>query len=505
MAGGKLTARQKMINLMYLVFIAMMALNIDRQVLRSFDDVDHSLTKSNGASVTNTNIYMENIVKKASEDPTGYAKVKIEAERVNKEANILYDYINGLKKNLDDESGYNEKESNGEPNYAALSNLETVSKLLFINDSKFTDKGNGLIEKINGFNSFLKSTNNTGYIIDINDVKTSDGNRPWLHQKFYGQPMIAAKTVLSELQSRVRNAQGEIIRNMMSSKLLKDLEVNTFVPIVTAPRYVSVGENVQAIVALGAFDNRVQGSANLNVGNFNLLDGKAEFKLNTSSPGKKSISGSVTFKDGAGNPQVAKIAQPIEYEVVAAVQRTQAEAAAAVTADNMNVFYVGLDNPVSAAVVGIEPASLKMSAPGLSYKGNGKGTIKPTSVGKVDVLVTGQSTSGGSFSKSFPFRVKNLPKPEGTVLGKTFLELPSGSLKMQKVSARFVDFEWPLNINVTGFKYKITGRGKQIVSGNSLSSINAKAGQVISIFDIKGTANGVSLKDATTVVIEVKE
>lgn len=502
MAGGKLSARQKMINLMYLVFIAMMALNIDREVLRSFDDVNSSLVRSNQLATKNNEAFVGSM-RKTAETDAKYADAVQKSEAMMAKAKPLVDYIESLKGKL---AGKEARiDENGEPVYAVLSNLESVTNLFFKSDTNVTPDAEGLVTKIKDFNAYLTSIGKGNLGIDISDYKAKGKpEETWLHRKFYGQPQVAAETSLTKIQNDAINAQAEVIRSFLSQKVLENVEINDFKGVIASPGYVEIGKPANTYAAIGAFDNRLQGNVTVNGRTYPLIDGKANIPLETGSAGIKTLSGSISFKDAKGQQQTRPL-ESMQYEVVQNVVKTKAEAAAAVTADNMNVFYVGLDNPVSAAVVGIEPASLKMSGPGLSYKGNGKGTIKPTSVGKVDIVVSGQSLSGGSFSKSFPFRVKNLPKPEGTVLGKTFLELPAGSLKMQKVSARFVDFEWPLNINVTGFKYKITGRGTQIVSGNSLGSITAKAGQVISIFDIKGTANGVSLKDATTVVIEVKE
>ena len=54
MAGGKLTPRQKMINLMYLVFIAMLALNMSKEVLSAFGILNKKIADSNTLVETNT-------------------------------------------------------------------------------------------------------------------------------------------------------------------------------------------------------------------------------------------------------------------------------------------------------------------------------------------------------------------------------------------------------------------------------------------------------------------
>src|SRR5690606_7755477 len=102
MAGGKQTPRQKMINLMYLVFIAMMAMQVDRQVLRSFEGITVTLDDSSKLTAENNQTFYEQIAKKASEDPD-YAAIKDRANQVKTEANKVYDVIEGIKKTIMDE------------------------------------------------------------------------------------------------------------------------------------------------------------------------------------------------------------------------------------------------------------------------------------------------------------------------------------------------------------------------------------------------------------------
>ena len=76
MAGGKQSARQKMINLMYLVFIAMLALNMSKEVLTAFGVMDERLTDANAASTARNTAFMENLATKAAEQPEQYSAVK---------------------------------------------------------------------------------------------------------------------------------------------------------------------------------------------------------------------------------------------------------------------------------------------------------------------------------------------------------------------------------------------------------------------------------------------
>ena len=134
--GGRLTGRQKMINLMYLVFIAMMALNVDREVLRSFETINTSLESTTTLTKTNNDTFYGQIDLKAKDDPT-YAKTQAEAAEVKKQTNDFVAYIDGLKKEL---AGADFISGSEDTDYNALSNTEPVVSLFF--KGKGGDKGN---------------------------------------------------------------------------------------------------------------------------------------------------------------------------------------------------------------------------------------------------------------------------------------------------------------------------------------------------------------------------
>ena len=73
MAGGKQTPRQKMINLMYLVFIAMLAMTIDQQIIRSYKDTNQSLTDTRlTVEERNDKIFKKTLEAKAVASPETY-------------------------------------------------------------------------------------------------------------------------------------------------------------------------------------------------------------------------------------------------------------------------------------------------------------------------------------------------------------------------------------------------------------------------------------------------
>src|SRR5690606_33443278 len=99
MAQGKQTPRQKMINLMYLVFIAMMAMQVDRQVLRSFEDITVTLNESSKLTDENNSTFYDQIGNKAKEDPD-YAAIQDRANKVKEESDRAFNVIESLKNQI---------------------------------------------------------------------------------------------------------------------------------------------------------------------------------------------------------------------------------------------------------------------------------------------------------------------------------------------------------------------------------------------------------------------
>ncbi len=191
-------------------------------------------------------------------------------------------------------------------------------------------------------------------MIDISEKKDKgEAPKSWLYRKFYGQPEIAAETTLTNLENQMLNAETQIISQYLSNKVLESVEINTFKGIISSPGYVVKGTSATTYAALGAFDNGIRGTAVVNGQSYPVQNGKADIPLSTGAIGKKQLTGYMTFTDSKGKQQRVDF-DPVSYEVVDATIAKN-DFTAVVTADKMNVLYVGLDNPVSATVSGVLP------------------------------------------------------------------------------------------------------------------------------------------------------
>jgi len=517
MAGGA-GARQRMINLMYLVFIAMMALNVDREVLRSFESIYITLDSSTDLTTENNRTFYSNIAKKAQEEED-YKAIDAQAKIVEKQSNDFVAYIQGLKQEL---QGAEYQPGAEETDYNLLANSEPVMSLFFKGEGG--DKGNAkaqeLVTKVNEYRNFLLTyaKEDPNAAKRINQVFSTEpagkGKKSWLLEKFYEQPMVAVLSNLTKLQADARTEEGHIIRDLLAGKLKEKIELNAFEGLFLSPGVVKVGDDATLNVVLGAFDNSLTGSVQTSVGNAEIVNGKAAIKLNTASVGLHQLTGKLTYKSANGEMKTVDIV-PSTYQVVAQTSDVKfAEViekdptGGSIVADNLRVVYRGVENPVSATINGANgPVSMTASSGNLKGAGANKWDFLPGGGNEVVFTATAKASSGKTLTVRETFRVKPLPPARGVVMGKVAAGVPQASLASQRVRVDWPDFLFPVKGEVESFSIKVPGKPIERVNGNSLggsSSISAaKRGDNISIINIKYKSSLGQEGDASIVSIEV--
>ena len=103
MAGGKLSARQKMINLMYLVFIAMIAMTMTKEVLSAFGTMDEKFANTNELTSSNLMlICLTGLAQKAEEKPQEFSSASSKSTTEFKliSDRFQYIYLEGLKRDI---------------------------------------------------------------------------------------------------------------------------------------------------------------------------------------------------------------------------------------------------------------------------------------------------------------------------------------------------------------------------------------------------------------------
>jgi len=408
MAGIKkrpVSPRQKMINLMYVVLMAMLALNVSTDVLNGFSIVEKSLNRTTANSTKeNFNIY-RSFDEQMKSNPEKVKAWFDKALYVKHMSDSLFTFADMLKHEIVREADGANGDIN---NIRNKEDLESATRVMLAPGS---GRGKQLYKAIASFRERilqLVSDKQQRSIIASNlstDVPRKDVllGRNWQESMFENMPVAAATTLLTKLQSDVRYAEGEVLHSLINNIDVKDVRVNSLNAYVIP--------NAQTIVQGGRFSARIIMAAVdttqkplIFIGNrpANLHNGVYEF--NCGSTGDFTFNGFIEMTDRSGQMLRRNFSQ--KYTVVAP--------SATVSADLMNVLYAGYSNPMSVSVPGVPNNQIiaTMSGGTLTPTGPGKYIAHPAKVGE-DAVITISSKMNGGMQKmgEFKFRVRRLPDP----------------------------------------------------------------------------------------------
>jgi len=509
MAGGKLGPRQKMINLMYLVFIAMLALNMSKEVLSAFGLLNEKLTQANTASDARNQAFLGGLAEKVSEQPAKYQPIQQKAEQVNTLAADLDGYISSLKADMMEEVE--------DPNdYEVQDKPDHLDQKLFAGDN-LSEEGKIFKNKIDSFregivgiigDSYPTIASDVQQKFSTADVENRDGKEiEWISYNFEGFPLIASRTKLTQMQADIKTTQSELLSAMLAGEQVQQLSMNNYEAIVVPAKTAFFsGENFKGKVVLGRFDNTLNFEKIIINGQEvkSTQAGQVMLDFPAGNVGSKELTGELQFKEG---DSLVKILIRSEYAVI------NRPNSATISADKMNVVYRGVVNPMTISFAGIADNNVNASASGLSRKSGSNYEIRPGSGREVIISVNGTLPDGSKVSDSKKFRIKDIPPPTGAIRGeKGVVRMERQGLEISSVSAELEDFDFDLNLNVTGFSFKVSGQPTINVSGNKLNA-QAKAalrragrGETVQIFDIDANISGNSgykLKRIAPVFVEL--
>lgn len=516
MAGGKLTPRQKMINLMYLVFIAMLALNMSKEVLSAFGLFNEKFEKSNVAAVQTNQQILDALAQKAQDDAANFAGPKKIADKVTALTKTFYDYIGGLKTTITE--GVEVDEETGKLPYESMDKADAIDNTWFKGDS-YTDKGKEVVATINKYREDMKAAIGTDkkyapIIADLEskfstaDVKDKEGiTKPFLDYHYRGFPGIASLTKLTAMQSDAKNAESNVLNALIGNTAIAQASMKNYKAIVVLDKSAFFqGETVTGRVVLGRYDeSTVPTNVVVNGNKVNIENGMAMIKFGAGTVGEQKINGKFTFMED-GKP----VEIPIEGNYVVVPQPKEAT----ISADKMNVVYRGVVNPMTISFAGVSDNNVTASAPGLSKgSGSGKYNMNPGQGTEVMINVTAKLPDGKTVSSKKPYRIKGIPAPVGAIGGEMYTVKGAKSrLEVSEVSAKLPDFDFDVKLKVTQFTLKVPGQAAVVVSGNRVNAqckaalARAGRGDQVTISDIKTQLEGspIMLQRTAPVIYEIQ-
>lgn len=521
MASGKQTPRQKMINLMYLVFIAMMALNMSKEVLTAFGLMNEKFESANISSEETNKVLFDGLALKAEDEPARYSEPYQLAQKVQKLSNEFNSYLGSLKG--DATKGFTMDPVTKKLPYEQMDKGQTIDYGWFEKDG-LSAKGKEIMDRIAKYKSDFKALlgNDVKYkflLEDIeekfntNPVKNKDGQDiPYLDYHFKGYPAVASLSYLSSMQNDVRQLEHEAYNLFLGNSLKQAASMKNYQAMVIPDKAVYYqGEAIKYKVVLGRYDNStVPTSVVVNgatIPQSRIKAGQVEGSSVASGLGEHKFTGKFTFMED-GKPIVVDILNS-NYMVVGR------PSTATISADKMNVVYIGLDNPISVTVEGITSDKVTASTSNGTLKkiGNGKFMLTPSAGKEAIITATGVMPDGKAITSKQVFRIKAIPRPRGTVRGDYDVKGPASNLAQVSIGARMEDFEFDVKLRVTQFTIVFPGLGSEVINGTTLtSSAQSKAnrlrpGDVVRIINIKARLEGapnVVIKDPTPATFTIQ-
>ncbi len=516
MAGYKETPRQKMIAMMYLVLTALLALNVSKDILEAFLVVNESI------ETTNTNFSSKNqatLSKFKQQYEMNQAKVGPFWTKAQEAANLSHDiieYIDWVKFALVAESeGSDDSLTTLEEYYVttyvpdpanprdsipqtklSLKDVPTKDKYdqatnFFIGDSQDGSAGESkrLRDKIDEYRTKMLELINQptesrrlGLITDDNYFN-ADGQKVknWEMYNFYHTILAADITILNKIIAEVHNAEFDVISILFSNISAKDFKFDQIAAkVIPKSRYVLLGEDYNAEVLVAAYDSKttpkvliLEGADTLTRANIanakevDGLDGLVNLVLPATSEGTKKYAGLIEIQTPTGETNTYHFKD--EYIV--------AKPALTVAATKMNVFYIGVDNPVSISVPGMadELLNANISAGTLSRDPKGGWNVRvPTGVKKATINVSAGSGSGSKPMGGAEFRVKRVPDPTAKIANTAGGNISKGAMLAAGaiIPQMPEDFEFELFFEITSFTFVSVRSGdvfEELAKGNRLN------------------------------------
>jgi gliding motility-associated protein GldM len=464
MAGYKETPRQKMIGMMYLVLTALLALNVSVEILNAFLVVNESMETTNKTFNSKTTDFYQSFERQFQNEPDKVGAYWEKAKQARQLSDEMKAYINNVKYEAIAKSERIPLDSaKVKPLYLMGSKDKyDETTVYFIGGSSDGSKGKAgeMKNKIAKFKADLinlvdaADRSNIKLGLDLKgpfyDADHKEQN--WEMHNFYHTILAADVTILNKLVAEVQNAELDVVTHLRSKIGATDFKIDQVgATVVPKSQYVFMGENYEAEVFVTARDSKQEFTANIG-GLRTSQDGVIKVSLPATSPGQKSIPGIVNMK----KPDGTIVATKVTFDYIVAPPSLS------VSATKMNVFYIGVDNPVMISAGGVSPDQINASITNGSIARNGgEWVVRPATVGKASVSVSAKLGDRMKSMGAVEYRVKNVPSPEafiantnGGAVSKD-LVIASGAI----IPRMPADFEFNLNFVVTTFKFSGNRKG----------------------------------------------
>src|SRR6056297_546334 len=541
MGHGKETPRQKMIGMMYLVLTAMLALNVSAEVLDAFSAVDEGLNKTTHNYVQKNKELYKEFDEQYAINQTKVKPWKEKSDEVKRRSEELFSYIQNLKLEI-------VRENQGEDTEAITEDGEIVNDLIAGKD-KYDVSTRILIGSNNNGKAFdfkKMIADYRDYLISLCDpndqrviqsiesnLDTSDPptnregeSKSWEVKHFGQMPLAAVMPLLTKFQVDIRNSETEMVRYLLNQIVAGEITFNKLeATIIPNTSYVLQGNDYSADVFLAAVDTTQppvvlvgdydstrldDGTWQYNmVGNYDTLDviqGKAKYQVRGQTIGTHEWRGLIKLIDPSGNYIVKSFQKSFQV----------AKPNLVVSPTKMNVFYVGVDNPVSVSIAGVPGNKIVPSITNarIRKRSDGEYIVNPTRPGNSIVSVQAEIDGVMKNMGTAQFRVKPVPDPVVKVAGKQGGKIEKNVLAAQAgVFAEMENFDFDLEFKIIEFTVSTTDRGGYFIGEKADGSTftqaqydlinNLRRNSRVNIEDVKAVGPDGKVRNLPPIVFEI--
>jgi gliding motility-associated protein GldM len=467
--------RQLMINLMYLVLTALLAMNVSSEILNAFKIVDSSINESSknianrsAATIVNFELALED--KKILQDPVKLKKVqtcKAFAEEAIKLRSELESQILVYKQMIIDRAGGIDPNTN---DILRRDDLDASTAVMI----EYDKKGPEMLAKLKKFktdiaalvpvgaDNFERTAKNDSVEkkLPLNfDVLPSEENKDndWSYGNFHMVPAAGAITIIDKYINDIKNSESIVMDELWAKAFgerRRQEQVFTAYDVLVSPSssYLLPGEKYTANIMLGAYNNKASNLViNVNGRSLPIVNGVATYTAIASGKGEQTINVSATYTDPNDNTNKSVPSKPFKYYI--------GEAQATISLDKMNVFYIGVDNPITFSASGVPAGSLSYSADNCTLtraEGVNKYmvTVANGTAGKKATIKLSGKLGDGSTKDfgSFEYRIKNIPDPYPLIANKRGGNVAASELRVQEaVFAKLDNFDFEAKFTVVSF------------------------------------------------------
>ena len=525
MSGGGLcpeTSRQQMIGMMYLVLIALLAMNVPSNVLDAFDKVNEALLITKRQYEENNDNTLEQFVQQNAINPEKVGSWKRMADELSTQADKIVQILDTSKYILV-MVGDGKEAANADRNHLiAKGNMDIANQLI---SSEVPAYGYGKLikESISAFREVAvklvdsimegKDSASVNYLqetLATDDPPPSEGvTISWEMDRFTHIPANACLALLTKSQVDIRQVQDMLLKFLYGRIDAKSIKVNKVTAqVIPRSTHILRGGQYEAKVFMAAMDTTQIPEITVNGQKLEVKDGVGIYRTSASSVGEKTWQANIKYPIPGGGFGIATTEKQT-YSV--------AEPSLVVSPTKMNVFYAGVPNPVRISVPGVLEKDLIVDVSNAKKRKVAGGyEVFPTVVGKNSVVsvsanILGRTTRIGSVS----FRVKRIPDPVAKVANKTTGSVSKGLLQIQKkVYATLENFDFQMKFDVIsftvsaqdadGFMVDVPTKGAAFTAKQKQLFKNLSRGRTLFISDIKAKGGDGTTRSLNTITFRIK-